>query len=205
MRNVFLIISLCSIFIYSCQRTQSDKKIVTNLGKTIADTTFIKTLDYYIYANDESYKSKFIQVFINYEQNISRYIFFKTKSSYDLNNECPDDYFYYNNHLMLIYSGLNHLLKNKNRLPPDLKNFVEPSELFKDVDSKGNFTFDFNSGNIPFGNNIWELKVYHSFKDSIVLNKHYEGIFIWDGSRVKLDTTIKFVPPIIYEDKIDGK
>lgn len=205
MRNIFFITSFCFLFLYGCQRHQTDGKIITNLNNSVGDSTFIEILNDYIKINDESCKSKFIQVFINYEQNISRYIFFKTKSTYDLNTELPDDYFYYRNHLVLLYSGLNHLLENKKTVPSDLNNFIETNELFKDIDNKGNYTSDFNSSNISLGNNAWELKVYHSFNDSIVLNKDYNGQFTWDGSRVKFDTTAKFIPPIIYEDKIDSK
>jgi len=191
--------------LYSCKKTQPDGEIITNLNNSITDSTFVKVLNDYIKINDESYKSKFIQVFINYEQSISRYIFFKTKSSYDLKTESPDDYFHYKNHIILLYTGLNHLLKNKKAFPDDFKAFIQEDELFKDIDDKGRFTFDFKPQNVGFGNNIWELKIYHSFNDSIVLNKKYNGIFIWDGSRYKMDTTVKFVPPIIHEDKVESK
>ena len=205
MRNIFFIISFCFLLLYGCQKPQPEGKIITSLNNCITDSTFVEILNDYIKINDESYKSKFIQVFINYEQNIGRYIFFKTKSTYDLNTQHPDDYFYYRNHLVLLYSGLNHLLENKKIFPSDLNHFVETSELFKDIDGKGNYTSDFNSSNISLGNNVWELKVYHSFNDSIVLNKDYNGRFMWDGSRTKFDTSVKFVRPIIYEDKMESK
>jgi hypothetical protein len=199
----FSIFVTCAVFLISCSQSTNDNyyHVVTNGGMRIVDSTFIKTLDNYINQNSKIYRGRFIQVFINNEQGIGRYIFFKTKSLYDLRTQTPSDFFYYKNNIVLLYTGLDFLTKNNNRSPKNLDSYVELKEMFEDIDAKGNFTADFRNQNMPLGNNSWELRVYHSFQDSVVLNKEYDGAFFWDGSKVKLDTTVRFVPPIVHDDQ----
>lgn len=205
MKKLNILITFSVFVIIGCGNPKRKTELVTNLNQTVSDTVFVKTLDKYIKLIEGLRKSKFIQVFVNYEQNISRYIFITTKSLYDLKTEIPFDFFYYKDYVVLLYSGYDYIFKTKKNFPNNFDDFIKEEELFKDIDNSGNFTSNFTSENILLGSNCWELRIYHSFNDSIVLNTNYEGRFIWDGSRVKFDTTAKFVPPVIYEDKVDYK
>src|SRR6218665_1923634 len=191
MKNI-LILFLTIAFI-ACQKNNKDQAgvIISCQENQISDSVFLNTLNAYIEISTSNSKSRFVQIFSNYEQNLSRYIFFKTKYADDIYKRLPYDYFYYRNNVVLIYSGLEYLFKTNHSLPDDLEKYLNDTEFFSSS-KKGNF-----SNQIGMGGNIWELKIYHSFKDSASLNKGYEGVFIWDASKIKVDTIVPFVKPII--------